>query len=83
MSVGGQQTPVVLGERLLRCSLNWACLLKAPCVGKWLWLCGLGHLSIENGAVVMEMGKAVPTNDLGPARILSKHKFKDLVLPPT
>lgn len=52
---------------------------KAACVGKWLH--GLGHLSMEDRAVMIEMGKVLPMNDSGHAGVLSKYKFKDLVSP--
>lgn len=54
------------------------CQLKAACVGCGY---GLGHLSVEDRAVVMEMGRVVPMNDSGHVRVLSKCKFRDLVLP--
>lgn len=54
------------------------CQLKAACVGCGY---GLGHFSVEDRAAVIEMGRMVPMNDLGHVRVLSKCKFRDLVLP--
>lgn len=55
MNVGGRPS-VVLGERLLRFGLVWAASWRQG--GKWLWLHGRGHLSVEDRAVVVEMGES-------------------------
>lgn len=74
---GRPQTLCAPGGKAPKIQPHLGCQLKAVCVGRWLWLHGLGHLSIEDRAVVMEMGKVVPVNDLDHAGVLSK--FKDLV----
>lgn len=60
-----RQTLCGLGGKAPEIQPQLGCQLEAVCVGKWLWLHVLGHLSIEDRAVVMGMWKVVPVNDLG------------------
>lgn len=60
------------------------CQLQATSAGKWLWVHELGHLSAEDRAVVMQLGKVEPMNDLSHVgRVLNKYSFRDLGAPCT
>lgn len=49
----GDKTLCGPGRKTQEIEPHLGCLLKATCVGKWLWRHGLGHLSADDRAVVM------------------------------